>query len=81
MYIPLICFYNEPAAKAQKKVTQLTGMNRVFFTNSGTEAIEGAIKLVRKYAYNKDGRTDHEIYCHEAFIPWKKYGSSFSNRK
>lgn len=54
-------FYNEPAAKAAKKITQLTGMNRVFFTNSGTEAIEGAIKLVRKYAYNKDGRTDHEI--------------------
>ena len=54
-------FYNEPAAKAAKKITELTGMDRVFFTNSGTEAIEGAIKLVRKYAYNKDGRTDHEI--------------------
>lgn len=54
-------FYNESAAKAAKKITQLTGMDRVFFTNSGTEAIEGAIKLVRKYAYNKDGRTDHEI--------------------
>ena len=54
-------FHNEPAAKAAKKITQLTGMDRVFFTNSGTEAIEGAIKLVRKYAYNKDGRTDHEI--------------------
>lgn len=54
-------FYNEQAAKAAKKITQLTGMDRVFFTNSGTEAIEGAIKLVRKYAYNKDGRTDHEI--------------------
>ena len=54
-------FYNEPASKAAKKITQLTGMDRVFFTNSGTEAIEGAIKLVRKYAYNKDGRTDHEI--------------------
>ncbi len=54
-------FYNEPAAKTAKKITELTGMDRVFFTNSGTEAIEGAIKLVRKYAYNKDGRTDHEI--------------------
>ncbi len=54
-------FYNEPAATAAKKITELTGMDRVFFTNSGTEAIEGAIKLVRKYAYNKDGRTDHEI--------------------
>ena len=33
----------------------------VFFTNSGTEAIEGAIKAARKYAWNKDGCTDHEI--------------------
>lgn len=54
-------FYNEPAATAAKRLTKLTGMDRVFFTNSGTEAIEGAIKLVRKYAYNKDGRTNHEI--------------------
>ena len=36
-------------------------MSRVFFTNSGTEAIEGAIKVARKYAYLKDGSTDHEI--------------------
>ena len=36
-------------------------MDKVFFTNSGTEAIEGAIKVARKYAYLKDGGTDHEI--------------------
>ena len=36
-------------------------MSKVFFTNSGTEAIEGAIKAARKYAYLKDGTTDHEI--------------------
>ena len=36
-------------------------MDRVFFTNSGAEAIEGAIKTARKYAYLKDGKTDHEI--------------------
>ena len=36
-------------------------MDRVFFTNSGAEAIEGAIKTARKYAYLKDGSTDHEI--------------------
>ena len=36
-------------------------MDRVFFTNSGAEAIEGAIKAARKYAYLKDGTTDHEI--------------------
>lgn len=36
-------------------------MDKAFFTNSGTEAIEGAIKVARKYAYLKDGSTDHEI--------------------
>ena len=54
-------FYNEPAAKAAKMLTKATGMDRVFFTNSGTEAVEGAIKVARKYAYLKDGSTDHEI--------------------
>ncbi len=54
-------FYNEPSAKAADRLTKLAGMDRIFFTNSGTEAIEGAIKLARKYAYNKDQRTDHEI--------------------
>lgn len=54
-------YYNVPAVNASKTVTEKTGMDRVFFTNSGTEAIEGAIKLARKYAYVKDGSTDHEI--------------------
>ena len=54
-------FYNEPCALLSEKLTKLTGMDRVFFTNSGTEAIEGAIKLARKYAWMKDKRTDHEI--------------------
>ena len=40
-------------------------MDRVFFTNSGAEAVEGAIKTARKYAYLKDGRTDHEIIAME----------------
>lgn len=54
-------YYNVPAANAAEKITKLAGMDRVFFTNSGTEAIEGAIKTARKYAYNKDGKNDHEI--------------------
>ena len=36
-------------------------MSKVFFTNSGAEAIEGAIKAARKYAFLKDGSNDHEI--------------------
>ena len=54
-------YYNVPSVSAAKKLAEISGMDRVFFTNSGTEAIEGAIKTARKYAYNKEGRTDHEI--------------------
>lgn len=54
-------YYNVPAIEAAKKLKQISGMDRVFFTNSGAEAIEGAIKAARKYAYLKDGTTEHEI--------------------
>ncbi len=54
-------YYNEPAIQAAKLVTKYSGMDRVFFTNSGAEAVEGALKAARKYAYLKDGSTDHEI--------------------
>ncbi len=54
-------FYNVPAVEAAKKLKKVSGMDRVFFTNSGAEAIEGAIKAARKYAFIKDGTTDHEI--------------------
>ena len=54
-------YYNIPMAEAAKKLAEASGMDKVFFTNSGTEAIEGAIKAARKYAWLKDGSTDHEI--------------------
>lgn len=54
-------YYNIPAIEAAKKLKKVSGMDRVFFTNSGAESIEGAIKAARKYAYNRDGHTDHEI--------------------
>ena len=58
-------YYNVPAISAAKKLKKVSGMDRVFFTNSGAEAVEGAIKAARKYAYLKDGRTDHEIIAME----------------
>ena len=58
-------YYNVPALEASKKLKAVSGMDRVFFTNSGAEAIEGAVKAARKYAYLKDGRTDHEIIAME----------------
>ena len=54
-------FYNVPLMEAAEKLRKTSQMDKVFFTNSGTESIEGAIKTARKYAYLKDGRTDHEI--------------------
>ena len=54
-------YYNIPAVEAAKKIVDASGLKKVFFTNSGTEAIEGAIKVARKYAWLKDGSNDHEI--------------------
>ena len=54
-------YYNLPAIEAAVKLKEVSGMDRVFFTNSGAEAVEGAVKTARKYAFLKDGRTDHEI--------------------
>lgn len=54
-------YYNVPMTEAAEKLLKASGLSRVFFTNSGTEAVEGAIKAARKYAWLKDGNTDHEI--------------------
>ncbi len=54
-------YYNIPAIEAAKKLKKISSMDRVFFTNSGAEAIEGALKAAKKYAYLRDGNTDHEI--------------------
>lgn len=54
-------FYHVPMAEAAEKLKEASKMSRVFFTNSGTEAIEGAIKAARKYAWNKSHRDDYEI--------------------
>ena len=58
-------YYNVPAIEAAKAIIGASGMDRVFFTNSGAEAVEGALKAARKYAYLKDGTTDHEIIALE----------------
>ena len=46
-------YYNTTCGKAAQALKRVTDMDRVFFTNSGTEAIEGALKAARKYAYKK----------------------------
>ncbi len=54
-------FYNEPTAKAAKRLIQASGMSKAFFTNSGAEAIEGALKLTKKYGNEKKGPGHYEI--------------------
>ena len=54
-------YYNVPTIEAAKKAVKVSGMDRIFFTNSGTEAIEGAIKAAKKYAFTRDGHAGHEI--------------------
>ncbi len=54
-------FYNQPAVDAGQKLLKAAEMEKVFFTNSGTEAIEGALKIAKRYAFNRDGHGGHEI--------------------
>ena len=54
-------YYNEPIIEAGAKLVKASKMSKAFFTNSGTEAIEGALKAAKKYAYVRDGHADHEI--------------------
>lgn len=54
-------FYNVPSIEAGEKLLKVSGMEKVFFTNSGAEAIEGLLKIAKRYAYNKGMGADYEI--------------------
>lgn len=68
-------YYNVPAIEAAKAVKEASGMDRVFFTNSGAESVEGALKAARKYAFLKDGKTDHEIIALEHSFHGRTFGA------
>lgn len=68
-------FYHVPLAEAAGKLKAASGMSRVFFANSGAEAIEGALKAARKYAFLKDGRTDHEIIAMKGSFHGRSIGA------
>ncbi len=68
-------YYNVPAIEAAKKIKEVSGMDRVFFTNSGAEAVEGAIKAARKYAFLKDGKNDHEIIAMNHSFHGRTFGA------
>ena len=58
-------YYNEPAIRAAKRLLKASHMDRVFFCNSGAEAVEGGLRTALKHAFLKDGKTDHEIIAME----------------
>ena len=62
-------YYNVPAIEAAKKLKKVSGMDRVFYTNSGAEAIEGALKAAKKYAYLKDDTTGNELFIALYLLP------------
>ena len=68
-------FYSLPTLEAAKKLSKTSGMDRIFFTNSGTEAVEGAIKLARKYFYKKQGKAGGEIISMEHSFHGRSMGS------
>lgn len=67
-------FYHEPGAIAGQKLREASGLPHVFFTNSGTEAVEGALKLAKKYA-NKAGKQNYDIIAMEHSFHGRSIGS------
>ena len=68
-------FYNVPAITAAHRLKAVSGMDRVFFANSGAEAVEGALKAAIKYAYIKDGAKDHQVVALEHSFHGRTYGA------
>ena len=68
-------YYHQPMIEAAEKLCRASGMDKVFFTNSGAEAIEGALKTAKKYAYNKSGAGDYEIIAMENSFHGRTVGS------
>jgi acetylornithine/N-succinyldiaminopimelate aminotransferase len=64
---PSPAYYNNIAIELAAKLTKLSGLDQVFFTNSGAEANEGAIKLARKYGALHRGGAYQIITFHRAF--------------
>lgn len=65
-------YYNTACGKAAEDLKRITGMDRIFFTNSGGEAVEGTLKAARKYAYKKGTGRYEFIAMRESF-----HGRSF----
>lgn len=68
-------FYNAPSIGAAEKLLKVSGMDKVFFTNSGTEAVEGALKVAKRHAFNKGMGQDYEIIAMKHSFHGRSLGS------
>ncbi|MBE5915629.1 MAG: aspartate aminotransferase family protein [Pseudobutyrivibrio ruminis] len=68
-------YYQMPMIEAAEKLVNASGMDKVFFTNSGAEAIEGALKTAKKYAYTKRGAGEYEVIAMENSFHGRTVGS------
>jgi predicted acetylornithine/succinylornithine family transaminase len=68
-------FYNEYQGALARKLCELSGLNRVFFTNSGTEAIEGALKLARAAGRAAGGEGKCKVVALEGSFHGRTFGA------
>ena len=68
-------YYHPSLANAAKALCKVSGMDKAFFTNSGAEAVEGAIKTAKKYAYNKSGHNGYGIVAMESSFHGRTVGA------
>ena len=68
-------YYNEPMSRAGEKLIKASGMSKVFFTNSGTEAVEGALKAARKYGFKKYNGEKYEAIAMEHSFHGRSMGA------
>ncbi|WP_418418107.1 aspartate aminotransferase family protein [Blautia sp.] len=68
-------YYNEPMSRAGEKLIKASGMSKVFFTNSGTEAVEGALKAARKYGFKKYNGEKYEVIAMEHSFHGRSMGA------
>lgn len=68
-------YYNELMSQAGEKLVKASGMSKAFFTNSGTEAIEGALKAARKYGFKKYNGERYEVIAMEHSFHGRSMGA------
>jgi predicted acetylornithine/succinylornithine family transaminase len=68
-------YYHEFQGRLAEKLCQLSGLNRVFFSNSGTEAIEGSIKLARLAGHRAGGEAKSQLVALEGSYHGRTFGS------